>query len=41
VPIKQALQNPEQLLALRDASTVLVALRRAGVLRQHRYDLVP
>jgi hypothetical protein len=41
VPIKQALENPDQLLALRNANVVFVVIRRAGVLRQHRYDLIP
>lgn len=41
VPIKQALASPAQLLALRNAKTVKIVIKRAGVVRNHTYDLVP
>jgi len=41
VPIKQALASPAQLLALRNAKTVKIVIKRGGVVRNHTYDLVP
>jgi hypothetical protein len=41
VAIRQALASPAQLLALRNAKTVKVTIKRGAVSRVHTYDLVP
>ena len=41
VAVAQALVHPEQLLSLENSNVIRIGVRRGGVLRNHRYDLVP